>query len=220
MNIKTENYLESLIQKRSSFITEMERFAAENDIPIMEPTGMELLLQFLEIQQPKRILEIGTAIGYSAIRMVERIPNCIVYSIERDESRLTIAQENISTLGLEKQINVIYGDALEVVDDVSIHGPFDMLFIDAAKGQYERFFTLYEPYVATNGLIISDNVLFKGMVTGEMDIPSKNTKGLVTKLRAFNEEQMADKRFSTMIYPVGDGVMVSRKKNMDEIGGE
>ncbi|MDQ0254286.1 putative O-methyltransferase YrrM [Evansella vedderi] len=206
-----EDYLSSLLLERNEDIQAIEKYAEENNVPIMEQTGMQLLLQVLQLHRPKSILEIGTAIGYSAIRMAE-VTLAQIVTVERDEERIKIAESNINKKGMNDRIKIIKGDALEVEPEVSQYGPYDVLFIDAAKGQYERFFHLYEPLVSIGGVIISDNVLFKGLVSGESDIPSKRLEGMVKKLRSYNEERMADKRFSSMIYPVGDGVMVSIKK--------
>ncbi|MFA9557148.1 O-methyltransferase [Evansella sp. AB-rgal1] len=216
---KTEEYILSLLQNRSDKIELIEKYAEEHHVPIMEPSGMKLLLQFLEIQKPKKILEVGTAIGYSAIRMGIAAKDATIFTLERDTERITVAKANIKEFNMENRIHIIEGDALELSKEVAEHGPYDVLFIDAAKGQYERFFTLFEPLVSIGGLIISDNVLFKGMVAGEIEISSKNTKSMVNKLRSFNEQRMADQRFTTMIYPVGDGVMVSLKNGKEELGG-
>ena len=208
----TEIYIETLFKKRNLFIEEMEEYAEVNGIPIMEQTGIQLLLQFLEIHQPKRILEIGTAIGYSAIRMAEVVPHAKIVTVERDEDRASRAKENILRSGHADRIILLEGDALNLKEMVAEHAPFDALFIDAAKGQYEKFFDFYEPLVLPGGLVISDNVLFKGMVSGEVIPGSKNVENLVKKLRNYNELRMKDNRFSSMIYPVGDGVMISVKR--------
>lgn len=209
----TEAYLKSLLPATYGLIKEMEEYASIHKVPIMEQTGMTLLLQVIQMKQPKTVLEIGTAIGYSAIRMAEAVKDSKIVTIERDEERSQKAKENIRRFQLENRITLLEGDALEMVDNVSMHGPFDVLFIDAAKGQYERFFHLYEPHVAVGGVIISDNVLFKGMVAGAAEIPSKRLDNMVKKLHRYNGERLEDPRFTSMIYPVGDGVMISLKKS-------
>ncbi|UCZ54390.1 O-methyltransferase [Bacillus shivajii] len=217
----TESYIESFLQTNDSHIEEMKRYASEHHVPIMEATGMAMMLQVLEIHKPKKILEIGTAIGYSAIRMVKSCPNAHIVTIERDEERLKIAEENIRKAQMEKQITVLSGDALHLIKEATELGTFDAIFIDAAKGQYERFFDLYEPLLNIGGVVISDNILFKGMVA-ESELPeNKRMKQMVKRLKLFNERLMTDERFSSMIYPVGDGVMVSVKKEEKEniIGG-
>ncbi|WP_078597281.1 O-methyltransferase [Evansella clarkii] len=214
----TEEYINGLLPQRTPLLEEMEKYAEEHGVPIMEQTGIKLLLQILEIHQPARILEVGAAIGYSAIRMAEAVPHAEIYTMERDEERAEAARDNINKAGLSKRIFLLEGDALDLKKEAADNGPFDVLFIDAAKGQYERFFDLYAPLVLPGGLIISDNVLFKGMVSGETELTSKRVESMVNKLRKFNERLMKDSSFSSMIYPVGDGVMVSRKKVLN--GGE
>ncbi|PYZ94173.1 SAM-dependent methyltransferase [Salipaludibacillus keqinensis] len=208
---KTDEYIRSLIQERSPLIKEMEAYAEEHQVPIMELDGMETLLQFLRIQQPDHILEIGTAIGYSAIRMLLTLPQAQVTSIERDIQRAALAKENGLKAKVNNRFQIIEGDALEVSEIVQTNGPFDALFIDAAKGQYERFFALYEPMVKENGLIFSDNVLFKGMVASERKPESRGVKAMVNKLTKYNEKLMSDQRFHSILLPIGDGILVSRK---------
>ncbi|MBU9712544.1 O-methyltransferase [Evansella tamaricis] len=209
-----DEYINKLLPEINDPLTiEMEQYAQKHQVPIMEPAGIALLLQVLEIHQPKKILEVGTAIGYSAIRMAKRLTDSTIVTLERDLERIQLAKQHIEKAGLENRIVILEGDALELESAVSDFGPFDIVFIDAAKGQYERFFDMYEPMVCKGGLIISDNVLFKGIVSGEKPAPHKRLEGMANKLRGYNERLMRDTRFSSMIYPVGDGVMVSIKKS-------
>lgn len=208
---QVNNYVSSLIKRRNSFLTEIEEYAHENDIPIMDIVSMEVMLQILTLAQATKILEIGTAIGYSAMRLAERLPHSQIVSIERDKARYDLAKENIKKANLENQITLIFGDALIDEDQISQYGPFDCLFIDAAKGQYKRFFELYSPLVSQNGLIISDNVLFKGIVATEGKV-AKGLRTMVVNLRAYNEMLMANEKFETTFYPIGDGIAISKKK--------
>ncbi len=207
-------YISSLIKPRNMILTEMEQYARDHEVPIMDIVSNEAMLQILSIAGTKKVLEIGTAIGYSAMRIVEKLPHCQVVSIERDQDRFEKAQEFIQRAKLEKQITLIFGDAREVAVEVEKFGPFDCLFIDAAKGQYQRFFDLYSRFVEQNGLIISDNVLFKGIVANEGKV-AKGIRTMVTNLRAFNEMLMTSKEYETTFYPIGDGIAISKK-----IGGE
>ncbi len=211
-HIKVEQYIDSHLSKRNALLTEMENFAEKDHVPIMEQTGLEAMLQFMSIHFPKRILEIGTAIGYSSLRIIDRLPESQVVTIERDDKRIEQAKAFHKQAGVENQIHIIEGDALSVDEEASALGPFDALFIDAAKGQYERFFELYEPMVRPGGLIFSDNVLFKGFVPGLVKPDKKRIDQMVARLQRYNEARMADPRFQSMIYPIGDGLMVSIKK--------
>jgi len=210
-NDKVHAYIENLIPERPEFFVNMETYAAENNIPIMELAGMEAMIQLLRIAQPKKILEVGTAIGYSALRMAHALPNAMITTIERDYERAALAQQYIEQLGKSTQIRIILGDALEVEEDVASSAPYDVIFIDAAKGQYKRFFELYSGYLTEQGVIVTDNVLFKGLVAEET-IESKRTANLVKKIHQFNEWLMTHTDFHTVILPVGDGVAISKKR--------
>ncbi|UTR14289.1 O-methyltransferase [Salipaludibacillus sp. LMS25] len=211
-NEKTVNYHTSLIRKRSDDIMALEQIAKKDNIPIMEIDGIETMLQFLRVHQSQRILEIGTAIGYSGIRMLQTLPEAELYTIERDEIRMENAVENAVKCGVGSRFHVISGDALNVHETVRAYAPFDVLFIDAAKGHYSSFFSLYEPMLKKDGLIFSDNVLFKGMVAGEVKPTSRAVNSMVKKIRSFNKMLMDHPRFTSVLLPVGDGLMVTIKK--------
>jgi predicted O-methyltransferase YrrM len=202
-----EAYLLSLIPEREPIIMEMEQYAVEHKIPIMELIGIEALLQLLRLTEPKTILEIGTAIGYSSIRIVKTIRDVKVVSIERDEERYNRALYYIEKANMGDQIEVILGDALEI----NLQQSFDVIFIDAAKGQYIKFFEKYEQQLGENGVIISDNVLFKGLVAVN-NSDNKRINSLVKKIQGYNEWLMQNPSYDTTILSVGDGIAISKKK--------
>ncbi|ASK63111.1 SAM-dependent methyltransferase [Virgibacillus phasianinus] len=212
MNDKELNqYLQGTIPINEKWITELERYAKENRVPIMEPVSMNFLQQIIRIHQPARILEIGTAIGYSALRMLQANPGALITTIERDESRFTYAVNEIKALNKHEQINVIFGDALEVAEEITNQGPFDLLFIDAAKGQYKRFFELYSPSIRKSGIVISDNVLFKGYVANPSEDNPRFSK-IAGKINTYNQWLINNESFHTSIVPIGDGIAISIKK--------
>ncbi|MBM7649026.1 putative O-methyltransferase YrrM [Bacillus ectoiniformans] len=211
MDDKLHQYIESLINERPPLFTEMEAFAKEAHVPIMEIVGMEALLQMLRVQQPKKILEIGTAIGYSALRMAEALPGVQIVSIERDQERYEQACKFIEKSGCSDQIHLVFGDALETVGQAGELGPFDALFIDAAKGQYTKFFEKYSPFVSDMGAIYTDNVLFKGLVA-DTEIEVKRIRNLAKKIHHYNEWLMNHEEYHTAILPVGDGLAISTKR--------
>lgn len=211
LNEKLHFYIEGLIPERNPLLLEMERFAKEYHIPIMELAGIETMLQLLRIQHSKKILEVGTAIGYSALRMADALPNAKVVTIERDLERFQLAEEFINRSKTQEQISLIKGDALEVEGIVSEYAPFDAIFIDAAKGQYKKFFEIYSKYLKKDGMIITDNVLFKGLVC-ETEIESKRTRNLVKKIDDFNQWLMSHPDYFSVILPVGDGVAISKRR--------
>ena len=136
--------------------------------------------------------------------MADALPTVQIITLERDEERALLAQQYIEEVHMQERVILLKGDALEIEDTVSSYGPFDVIFIDAAKGQYKRFFELYSRYLADGGLIITDNVLFKGLVAEEK-IEHKRTAQLVKKINQYNEWLMSHPDFHTLILPVGAG---------------
>ncbi|MEW9675848.1 O-methyltransferase [Lentibacillus sp. L22] len=211
MDASLRNYLTSLLPKQQDWVRKMEEQAKKDRVPIMEPVSMQFVMQLIRLQKPSRILELGTAIGYSALRMLDANPESMIVTIERDEERYRQAVTNVRAHNKQGQIDIMHGDALEIVSDVLVKGPFDMLFIDAAKGKYQQFFSLYSPVVVKDGLIITDNVLFKGYV----DDPEKEHprfKKLGQKIRNYNDWLISNPDYITSIVPIGDGVAMSVKK--------
>ncbi|EIJ78973.1 O-methyltransferase [Bacillus methanolicus PB1] len=208
---KLHGYIEQLLPERPPILAEMEQFAKKNNVPIMESLGIEAMLQLLRIEGPKSILEVGTAIGYSALRMAFALPETKIVSIERDAERFALAEKYIKKAGKDSQITLIKGDALEARDEIKALRPYDAIFIDAAKGQYQRFFDIYSPFLSEKGLIITDNVLFKGLVC-ETEIENKRIRSLVKKIDQFNRWLMGHPDFHTVILPVGDGIAISKKR--------
>jgi predicted O-methyltransferase YrrM len=211
LDAKLHSYIEGLILERNPLLTEMEFYAREHNVPIMELEGIETMLQLLRIQGTRRILEVGTAIGYSAIRMAEALPGAQIVTIERDDERAQLAVGFIERSAYKERITLIKGDALEVEEQISGHAPFDAIFIDAAKGQYKKFFEMYSSYLSSDGMIITDNVLFKGLVA-EPEIESKRIRNLVKKIDDFNKWLMKHPDYISVILPVGDGVAISKRR--------
>lgn len=206
-------YLESLSKKRESDLawSKLEQSARERRIPIMEKTSMNFIKQLIRLYRPSRILEIGTAIGYSALQMNEARPEAKITTIERDEERFQEAEKRIQEYGLQDHITTLFGDASDILEEmVANDEQFDFIFIDAAKGQYQNFFDLGNQLLTNDGVIVTDNVLFKGYVLGHMDIP-KRFKNMVQKIKSFNEYIIMHEAFTTEIIPIGDGVAISLK---------
>ena len=190
-------------------ISSLKDYAREENIPIIQDEGMEFLETFIEKKNIKNILEIGTAIGYSAIRMALIREDIHVTTIERDEARYLEALKNIKRFNLEDRITLIFNDAL----NVELDGNFDLIFIDAAKGKNKDFFNHYERNLDVDGYIITDNMGFHGYVDMPLeDIESKNIRGIVTKIKDyiyFLENHML---YKTTIYKIGDGIAVTERR--------
>ena len=190
-------------------IKEMEKYAEEKGIPIMQKRGMNFLCKFIEKNNIKSILEIGTAIGYSAINMALVNDDITVVSIERDQDRYIEAIKNIKKCKLEKRITLVLGDAL----NIDLTGKYDMLFIDAAKAQYIKFFEKYKYFLNKGGVIITDNINFHGYVGKSDTIESKNLRQLVGKIENYIEFLKSNTEFDTKFYDIGDGLSVSTWKH-------
>jgi predicted O-methyltransferase YrrM len=191
-----------------NLIKEMEVYAEEKNIPIMQKKGIDFLCKIISKSNSKNILEIGTAIGYSAIKMALVNDDINVTSIERDQDRYILALKNIKKAKLDKRINVIYTDAL----DIELSDKYDLIFIDAAKGQYIKFFEKFKKNLNPGGVIISDNLSFHGLVEQKTRIESRNLRQLVGKIKKYIEFLENNKEFKTKFYKVGDGIAVSIKK--------
>lgn len=187
-------------------IKEIKEYAKLENVPIMQDDGIEFLTTFIIKNQVKTVLEIGTAIGYSAIKMALSSPNLKIVSIERDEKRYLEAVKNIKKMQLEDRITLIFKDAL----DVKLEDKFDLIFIDAAKSQSIHFFEQFERNLNDNGYIVTDNLNFHGYVfKKEEEIKSKNLRALVRKIKDYHKYLEENKKFKTEFYDIGDGISVS-----------
>lgn len=192
-------------------ILRMEENAKIHHIPIMQKEGILFLQEYIRTHQVKRILEIGSAIGYSAIQMAKMDNDIHVVTIERDEVRYQEALMNIASVNMQDRIHIMCADALEA----SVEGSYDLIFIDAAKAQYIRFFEKYEKYLAKNGVIVSDNLDFHGMVGHEDKIKNRNTKQLVRKIKKFVDYLKGHPDYDTTFYEIGDGIALTTRKKED-----
>lgn len=191
-----------------TLLEEMEQYALEKDVPIMQQEGINFMCSFIKEHQIKSILEIGSAIGYSAIRMAMVDEDIHITTIERDEERYNRAKEYIARSPYAHQITLLFGDALEA----DIHGNYDMIFIDAAKAQYIKFFERYEPLLKQHGYIITDNLKFHGFVEHPETVTSRNLRQLVGKISRFINYLKSRNDYETKFLEQGDGIGISKKK--------
>lgn len=187
-------------------IEELEKYALENNVPIIQKDGLNFLIKYIKENNTKNILEVGTAIGYSAINMALVNQNIKITSIERNKEMYNLACTNVRKFNLENRINLIFGDALET----EIEGTYDLIFIDAAKAQYIKFFEKYKINLAKNGAIITDNLNFHGLTKQPETIHSKNLRALVKKINNYKDFLKENKEFNTKFYEIGDGIAVSK----------
>ena len=189
-------------------LEEIEKYAEENNIPIMQKDGILFLEEYIKENDIKTILEIGSAIGYSAIKMALINENIKITTVERDEERYKQAVKNIEKFNLNNQIEIILKDALEI----EIKGKYDLIFIDAAKAQNIKFFEKFKKNLNKNGSIITDNLNFHGLTKEVEKIKSKNLKALVKKINNYKEFLNKNEEFTSTFYETGDGISVSKKK--------
>lgn len=190
-------------------IKRIKNYAKEQNIPIMQDEGIEFLTSFIEKKQIKEILEIGTAIAYSAIMMANVSKDIHITTIERDETRYLEALKNIKKLNLEDRITLIFNEAL----NVDLTDKYDLIFIDAAKGKNIDFFNKFEKNLKEFGYIITDNMSFHGYVEmNEEEITSKNILGIVRKIKEYIYFLENNMTYKTVIYKIGDGIAVTERR--------
>ena len=189
-------------------ISELEKYAKDNNIPIMLKDGIEYLCEYIKTNNIKSILEIGSAIGYSSIMMALVDSNIKITTIEKDKERYDIAVSNINKFNLSDRITILNEDAL--VSDIK--DKFDLIFIDASKGNNINFFNKYKSNLNNNGVIVTDNLSFHGLVEDPSLVKTKNQRGLVTKIKKYLEFLDNNEEFDTKYYEVGDKISISIRK--------
>ena len=191
-------------------IIEMEKYAQEQNVPIIEKQSIAFIMKIIKESSIKNILEIGSAIGYSAILMASSREDVYVTTIERDENRYLECVKNVKACGFEKKINVALQDALEI--NLSNDTKYDMIFIDAAKGQYTKYFEKFKYFLKEDGIIITDNINFHGYVGKSEMLEKGNLKSLVEKIEGYIDFLENNTEFDTKFYNIGDGISVSKRK--------
>ena len=191
------------------FFDELRHYAELNNVPIIKRDSLVLIQSILNIINAKTMLEIGTAIGYSALSFVCSKQDLIVDTIERNEEMYHLALKNIKELNKEENVNVIFGDALEV--DNSSLKKYDVIFIDAAIAQYQIFFDKYAPLLNKNGVILTDNIIFHGCVEEQENL-SKNVRSMVKKIDNYNHYLSTLDDYISYYIDSGDGLAITMRK--------
>ena len=208
---RISTFISSFDTGNTPFLEELEQYAKKTDVPIIRPLVQKLLKLLLAMKEPKTILEVGTAIGFSALLMSEYGPRgCHITTIEKYEVRIPIARENFKKAGKEKEITLIEGDATQILKELT--GPYDMIFMDAAKGQYIHFLPDILRLLPTGGILISDNVLQDGDVLQSRYAVTRRDRTIHSRMREYLYELKHHEGLQTDILPIGDGVTVSVKK--------
>ncbi len=194
-------------------IIEMEKYASEKNIPIIEKKSIAYIMNFIKENNIKSILEIGSAIGYSSILMATVGSNITITTIEKDEQRYMECVKNVKKAEFDKRINIVYQDALEI--NLSDDTKYDMIFIDAAKGQYIKFFEKFKYFLKEDGFIISDNLNFHGYVGHSSELENGSLKSLVEKIEGYKDFLENNEEFTTKFIDVGDGLSISQRKKSE-----
>ena len=208
-------FIDSLDKGNTPFLDEIEKYAIETQVPIIRKSMQSLLKFLLAYTKPKSILEVGTAIGFSALLMSEYAPaDCRITTIEKYEKRIPVARENFKKAGKEKQITLLEGDATEILRELT--GTYDVIFMDAAKGQYIHFLPDILRLLAPGGLLISDNVLQDGDIIESRFPVTRRNRTIHARMREYLYEIKHHPQLETCILPVGDGVTLSVKIQENE----
>ena len=203
------SYLCKTLPDTTGMLYEMEKFAKENNVPIIQKEVRCFLGMLMKLKPPKNIIELGTAIGYSSLFFSDYLlPGGTVTTFEREKDYYEIAKQNIENAGKSDVINIIFGDAYENVKTVT--GNYDMIFMDANKSMYQYYFDVLFPLLNKGGVIVCDNILYKGMISND-DLAPRKQNTIISNIRDFLNNISHDPRLETSIIPIGDGVSVSVK---------
>lgn len=206
----TEKFIKGLINEHDGILKDMEEYAKENRVPIVCKETARFLEVFINIKKPLKILELGTAIGYSAILMImNSSKDTKLETIERDPKMIEIAKQNINQYGYNDRIKILEGDCLKILPE--LEGKYDMIFIDSGKGHYNHFLPYCLKLLNNDGVIIADNVLYKGMLASkELFVRRKVT--IVKRMKSFLNEVNNNPELITSVLPMGDGIAVITRK--------
>lgn len=208
---RMRTYINSLDMGNTPFLEELEQYAIKERVPIIRREMQSFIKMFLALDQPKRILEVGTAIGFSTLLMCEYGPKDLqIVTIENYEKRIPIAKENFKKAGREAQITLLEGDAGAILKE--LEGPFDMIFMDAAKGQYINWLPDVKRLMDKGSVLISDNVLQEGDLIESHYLVERRNRTIYKRMREYLYELKHDPSLVTSILPLGDGVTVSVKQ--------
>ncbi len=207
---RISTFINSFDTGNTPFLNELEEFAIKTNVPVIRPQMQSFLKLLLAMKQPKQILEVGTAIGFSALLMSEYGPeDCRITTIEKYEKRIPIARENFKKAGKEEDITLLAGDATEILKELT--GPYDLIFMDAAKGQYIHFLPDILKLLPAGGVLVSDNVLQDGDVMESRFAVTRRDRTIHSRMREYLYELKHNEQLCTDILPVGDGITVSVK---------
>jgi len=206
-----EEYIKGLVPKREGTLKEIEEFAREHGVPIVQEETGKFLEFMVDMKKPLRILELGTAIGFSSILMYEAAgTEPEIVTIERDPNMIELAKINLKKFNLEQKIKIMEGDCLEILE--KLDEPFDLIFMDAGKGHYNHFLPHCLRLLKDDGIIIADNVLFRGMVATD-ELVKRRKITIVKRMRTYLDMVSNDDELITSVIPMGDGIAITKRRN-------
>ena len=204
-------YIRSLDHGENEYIRTLEQGALNDRVPIIRKETAALLRVLLTMKKPKRLLEVGAAVGFSSIFMSEYAgASCKITTIENYEPRIVKARENIKNAGKQEQITLLEGDAADILK--TLEPPYDFIFMDAAKGQYMHFFPQIMRLLEDGGVLVSDNVLQDGDIVQSRYAVTRRNRTIHSRMREYLWELTHNDALETVVLPVGDGVTISTKK--------
>ena len=209
-------FIDSLDRGNTPFLDEIEKYAEEMQVPVIRKPMQSLLKFLLALSKPKHILEVGTAVGFSALLMSEYAPEgCHITTIEKYEKRIPVAKENFRRAGREDRISLLEGEAAEILK--ALEGPYDLIFMDAAKGQYIHFLPDVLRLLSADGLLVSDNVLQDGDIMESRFAVTRRNRTIHARMREYLYELKHHPGLETVVLPVGDGVTLSVRHEQPRI---
>lgn len=212
VNERIVSYIHSLERSNGEVCDEIEEFAHQTNVPIIRKEMESFLRVLIEIKKPKRILELGTAIGYSAILMANSMPeDCRITTIENYDKRIPIAKENFKRAGVEDKVELLEGDALEILQ--KLNEPYDFVFMDAAKAQYPVYLKEIMRLLPVGGILVADNVLQDGELVESRYAVERRNRTIHSRMREYLYEVKNMKELETTIIPIGDGITLSVRKD-------
>ena len=211
VDLNITEYIRSLMKEEKNDLSHIESEARVNHVPIVKPETKELLRTLVLLKKPMKILEVGAAVGFSSLYMNSYQPEGgTIITIERNEKRIKKAKENIKNQGKEEQITLLEGDAIEILK--GLDGSFDLIFVDAAKGQYINYLPEILRLMPKGGLLITDNILQEGELVESRYVVTRRDRTIHTRIREYVYELTHNDNLITSIVPIGDGITLSVKK--------
>ena len=205
------SFINSYASPNSKELDELEKYSIETNVPIIRKEMQSLIKFLLAIKSPKSVLEVGTAIGFSAVLMAENLPkDSAITTIEKYEKRIPIAKENFVKFGVSDRVTLLEGDATDILKELK--GPYDFIFMDAAKGQYINFLPDILRLLSKDGILLTDNVMQEGDILESKYVVERRNRTIYKRMREYLYELTHNEMLTTVILPIGDGVTISTRK--------